>query len=66
MEVTVGRSKLHVVLVTKYYSSDQIKAEEMGGACCTLRKMNTSLWWKNLQERGRLGLLRVDVNITVK
>jgi len=27
----------------KYYSSDQIKAVEMGGACYTLRRMNTRL-----------------------
>jgi len=52
--------------MAKYYSNDQIKAVDMGGACCTLRRMNTRLWWRNLQARGRLELLSVDENITIK
>jgi len=43
------------VLLTKYYSGEQIEKNEMGGACSTYGgEMHTGLWWGNLRERGYL------------
>jgi len=36
------------VLFAKYYSDDERKGSEMGGACCANTKRNV-FWWKNLQ-----------------
>ena len=41
----------------KYYISDQIRKNEMGGACRTMgvrREVHTGFWWGDMKERGHV------------
>jgi hypothetical protein len=42
------------VLLTRYYFGDQIKKNEIGGACSTIWERRGSYRWGNLKERGHL------------
>jgi hypothetical protein len=53
------------VLLTKYYSGDKIKKNEMAWACITYRKRK-GVWWENLRERNHLEDLGVDGGIILK
>jgi len=57
------------VLLTKCYSSHQIKEGEMGGACGTYmggREMHSGFWWRSLKERNNLEELGVGGMIMLK
>ena len=56
------------MLYTQYYSGDQIKKNEMGGACSTWGRgeERTGFWWGDLREGGHLEDLDVDGNIILK
>jgi hypothetical protein len=47
---------LWFVLFTKYYSDDQIKNSEMGGACDMGERgeVYTAFWWGNRKEKAHL------------
>ena len=54
-----------VVILTKYYSVDRIKKNEMDGACSTYGggEVLSGFWWGNLRERDHLEDLGVDGRI---
>jgi hypothetical protein len=54
-----------IVILTKYYSGDQIRKNEMDGACSTYRggEVLSVFWWGNLRERDQLEDLGVDGRI---
>jgi len=56
------------VLLTKYYSGDKIKGNEMGRACSTLEtgEVHTGVWWGDLRERVHLEDPGLYVRIILK
>ena len=70
MERTTFWGALWSVLITKYYTSDQIKKNEMGGACSLYggeeRGAYTGFWWENLRERYHMKDPGVDGKIILK
>jgi hypothetical protein len=57
------------VLITKYYSGNQIEKNEMGGACSTYgekREVHTGFWWGDPREGHHLGDPGVDRRIILK
>jgi len=57
------------VLLTKYYSDDQIDLNGMGGACSTHEgrgEAHTGFWWGNLGEREQLEDPSVEGRITLR
>jgi hypothetical protein len=68
VEKTQKRGALLSVILTKYYSDDKIKKNEMGGACSSDgegRGTNTILLGKPEKE-GQLGIRRIDESILLK
>jgi hypothetical protein len=48
-------------VLTKYCSGDQMKKNEIGGACSTCGgQLLTRFWWRDLGERDRSENLGVD------
>jgi hypothetical protein len=46
-----------VVLLNEYYSGDQTKKNDIGGACRTCGRrgeVRTGFWWGNMKERDNL------------
>jgi hypothetical protein len=56
MEKITQLGALGSVFLAKYYSADQIKKNEMGGACGTYETVerHTGFWWGDLTERDHL------------
>jgi hypothetical protein len=56
------------VLLTRYYSGDQIKKNEMGGTCSTYgdRTGAYMVWWGNLRKRDHLEDQGLDGRIILK
>jgi hypothetical protein len=55
------------VLIIKYYSGEQIKKNEVGGACSTYGGgVHTGFWWGDLREGGHLENQGVDRTIILK
>jgi hypothetical protein len=56
------------LLLTKYYSGDQIQKNEMGGACSTYRGEDRckQFWWGKLRERDHFGDPGVDEKIIIR
>ena len=52
-------------MITKHYSGDQIKKNDMSGGQGR-GKVHTEFWWGNLSERGHLEDPNVDVKIILK
>ena len=68
MQKTAERVALRSALLIDY-SGDQIKRNEMGGACGTYerqKKVRTGFWWGYPTEGVHLGDLGVDGRITLK
>jgi hypothetical protein len=68
VEKTARRGALLSVIVTKYYSGDQIKNNEMGAACSSdgeERGAYMVLVGKT-ERNGRLGMRRIDEGIILK
>jgi hypothetical protein len=57
-----------LVLLPKYYLFDQIKKNEMGGACGAYGRQERCrvFWWGNLKERNPLEDLGVDGRVVLK
>jgi hypothetical protein len=57
-----------LVIITKYYSGDQIKKNEMGGACNRYGggDVNSGFWWGNQRERDHLEDRGLDGKDTIK
>jgi hypothetical protein len=56
-------------MLTKYYSRDQIKKNEMGRACSTYGgkgEVHTGFWWGGLREGNHLGDRSPDIRIILK
>jgi len=56
-------------MITQYCSGDQIKKNEMGGACSWYGgrgEVYTGFWWRNLRERDHLEDLGVDGRIILR
>jgi hypothetical protein len=57
------------VVLTKYYSSDEIRENENLGARCTYggkERCTSKFWWVSLRERGDLEDLGVDEIIIIE
>jgi hypothetical protein len=60
-------SSLVICTSTKYYLSDQIEKNEMGGACRTCEReerrgeVSAGVWWSNLRERDHLDNIKMDL-----
>ena len=57
------------MLLTKYYSSDQIEKIEIGGACSAYERrveVYAGFWWRNLRERDHLENPGVDGTIILR
>ena len=55
------------VLLTKYYSGEQIEKNEMGGECSThWGEVHAGFWFGNLRERGLLEDTGLDWRIILK
>jgi hypothetical protein len=57
------------VHLTKYYSGDQIKKNEMGGPCGTYRRrggLHTAFWRGNLRETDNFEDLGLEKKIILK
>lgn len=64
-----SKGTLRFVLLTKYYSGDPMKADEMGGTCGTYeekREMRTGFWWGNVNQRDNVQDLRIGRRIILK
>ena len=50
------------------YSGDQIKKNEIGGACSTYggQEVHTEIWWRDLKERDRSEDVGVDGRVILK
>jgi hypothetical protein len=50
------------------YPGDQIKKNEMGGACSTygIQEVHTEIWWGDLRERDRSEDVGVDGRVILK
>jgi hypothetical protein len=61
--------ELYDLYSPKYYSGEQFKKNDMGGACSTYggdTSMYTEFWWGNLSERGHLKDIGVDKRIILQ
>jgi hypothetical protein len=50
-------------LLTKYHMNDQIRRNEMGGACSTMgvrEEVHTGIWWGDLKEKDHVEDTGVD------
>jgi hypothetical protein len=56
------------VLITKYYSGNQMEKNEMGGACGTYGggEVHTGFWWGDLREGDHVGDPGVDGRIILR
>jgi hypothetical protein len=55
--------------LAKYHSADQIKKNEMGGACSTYgwrEYVHKALWWGDLRERNKFEDIGIDGRIILK
>jgi len=68
-EVTGEWRKLHNEeindLLAQFFSGDQIKKNEIGGACSTMGRgeMYSGFWWGNPRERDHLEVLGINGRI---
>ena len=69
MQCKVAQASFNNCAVLGYkYSGDQIKKNEMGGACGTYgrQKVHTKIWWGDLRERDRSEDVGVDGRVILK
>jgi hypothetical protein len=68
-ENTTLQGASRFVLLTKYYSSDKIKKNEVGWACSTCGEtgqVHTGFWWGDPKEGDHLGDTGLGVRILLK
>jgi hypothetical protein len=69
LDKIVGNRISRPVLLAKYYLGDEIKKNEMGGACSAYRgreEVHSGFWWGNLRKSAHLENLGGDGSIILK